>query len=647
MKHFSVLLAVMMLAGTLTAQTASKKSENSVQKALKQGLVMDALPSTTTPQPYQKPITPKATNDVEPVDMFSSANVYGILYAEQTCMSYNQDINALMFAFRGHTGVVASGNDICSAVSTDGGASFTAGLTSPPNQGNNRYPSGTIYNPAGNTDPANAFKVIAAPVTDGTNWLGTNFATNNWTNTGLYNEVMYSVLGNDLMYSLCTTPGGFAHGTSVDYVVGGTDCIPYIYRGTFDAASNGFKWDTTRLTKPYYLTTSDGTYNFLTRPTIAFSPDGTIGYAMFSGVDNRADETDLTGYQPIIYKTTDEGATWEKMAMLDLKNNPILVGQGLLPNGTWDRLWPMSRTWTAAEQIYKPWFADADLVVDYNGDVHIMALIKGTFSDHPDSLGYTFSEETGTMFEIYNVFQGDEWYVRYIDTLETKDVPAEESGYGAGSDAIGWDHRVQASRTADGKAVFAMWSDTDSEFFGETINLYPDVRGWAHIVDEGLFSDVTDFTNQGATYGENYFMFVSGTAIDLGNNRFEIPVSKTDIRTTNDPLQPVYHSYLKGIVFESFPLGVGVEERPLSVNSLNARPNPATNQVKIDVTITKASTLSVEFTNLLGQRVYQNEVHATAGANTYEVNVANWQSGVYFYSIVADGQKTTKRMVIK
>lgn len=52
MKHLSILLAVVMLAGTLTAQTASRKSENTVQKELKQGLVMDALPSTAAPKPY-------------------------------------------------------------------------------------------------------------------------------------------------------------------------------------------------------------------------------------------------------------------------------------------------------------------------------------------------------------------------------------------------------------------------------------------------------------------------------------------------------------------------------------------------------------------------------------------------------------------
>lgn len=647
MRKLFLFVFVSALSTMLLGQNLSKQAVNTGSAYHQKALVQDATP-LANPQPYQKPVTPKATTEVEAIPMFSSVNVYGILYAEQTCMSYNADIDALMFAFRGHTGVVGSGNDICTAVSNDGGATFAAAVTASPNQGNNRYPSGTIYNPEGNTDPANAFKVVAAPVTDGTNWIGTNYATNNWANNGLYNELLGNVLGNDLMYSLTTTAGGYAHGVSVDYVVGGTDCLPYIYRGTFDAASNGFKWDSTLLTKPYYFTTSDNTYNFDTRPTIAFSPDGTVGYAMFIGSDNRADVTDLTSYQPIMYKTTDMGATWQKMGMLDLKNNPELIGQGLLPNGIWDRVWPLSRTWSAAEQIYKPWFSEADLVVDYNGNVHIMALCQGTFSDHPDSLGYTFAVDKGALFEIYNVNQGDEWYVRYIDTLDTQEVAAEESGYGAGTDAQGWDHRLQASRTANGKTVFAVWTDTDKEFFGEDINLYPDVRGWAHKVDEGLFTDVKDFTNQGATYGENYFMFVSSTAISHEDGTYEIPASKSDIRTNNDPGTAVFHAYLKGMMFEptDFIYGVGVENIN-TLSGLNAYPNPVTSELTVVVNLEKAASLKIEMTNLLGQSTFAMNANGNAGTNNYKIDVANMQAGIYFYSVTVDGQKTTRKIVVK
>lgn len=633
---------------TLNAQNASRQSVNTGHNALVKGLANDATP-VSTPVPYQKPVTPKSTNDVEPISMFSSVNVYGILYPEQTCMAYNADINALMFTFRGNSGVVGTGNHICTAVSLDGGATFEAGVTAPPNQGNNRYPSGDIYNPEGNTDPANAFKVIAAPETDGSNWIGTNYATTDWANGNLYNEMVGNILGNELMMGLTVCSDGYAHGTSVDYVVGGTDCIPYIYRGTFDATAGGFIWDSTRLAIPFFLTPSDATYNFSTKPNIAFSPDGTIGYALFIGSDDRAPLDDLTSYQPIMYKTTDRGETWEKMAMIDLKNNPVLIGQGLLPNGLWDRVWPMSRTWYSAEQIYKPWFAEADLVVDYNGNAHIMALCQGTYSDHADSLGYTFTEDKGALFEIYNVNQGDEWNVRYIDTLETKEVADAESGYGAGTDAEGWDHRVQASRTADGKTVFAIWTDTDKEFFGEDIDLYPDVRGWGHQVDLGHFSNVIDFTNQGATYGENYFMFVSQVSMINGDGMYEIPVTKSDIRTTNDPGQPVYHSYLKGIIFDpvtDFPFGDGIEQVS-SVKGINARPNPVADNLTIEVNLNKASSLTVEMTNLLGQNVYSLNTNGHMGSNTYTVDVADMQSGLYFYSVTVDGQKTTGKIVVK
>lgn len=40
-----------------------------------------------------------------------------------------------------------------------------------------RYPSGVLYNPAGNTDPNNAFKLFQAPVTSGSGWILNRFTT--------------------------------------------------------------------------------------------------------------------------------------------------------------------------------------------------------------------------------------------------------------------------------------------------------------------------------------------------------------------------------------------------------------------------------------------------------------------------------------
>lgn len=652
-----LLLGLAMGLGTITmAQNAANQIENSARKQRQAITVQDASPMAN-PVQYQSPYTPKGVTDVEPIDLFSSLNVYTLLVQEQTCITYNEDIDAIMFTARGHTGVLGTGNTICTAVSTDKGATFSSAVSAdPPTEGNNRYPSGAIYNPAGNTDPANAFKVMHAPITGGSGWLGNDFATNNWANSAPYHEFRPADPAGDMLIrgGLDVDANGYAHTAAVEYVSGGTYGKGFIFKGAFDAAAGGFKWTDQELEVPWYFSVSSGTYEFLTNPNVAFSPDGSVGYAMFGGSDARAAADDLTGYQPIIYKTTDMGTTWELMDMLDLKNRPEMIGEGMLPNGLWARVWPLRRTWTAAEQIYKPWFAEADIVVDYNGDLHIFALCQGTYSDHPDSLGYTFTYDKGALFEIYNVGQGNDWYVRYIDTLDTRDVAAEESGYGAGSDAVGWDMRLQASRSADGKAVFAIWTDTDFLFFGEEINLYPDVRGWGHDVVNGLFTDVKDFTNQGATYGENYFMFVSPTCIDHGAGTWEVPVTKSDIRTTNDPGQPVYHDYLKGglkgtgIIFEpaDFIYGVGVEQ-VANVKEIEAYPNPVSETLTIDVTLNKAADMTVEMTNILGQSVYSNTTKANAGLNSLNVNVANMQAGIYFYSVVVDGKKSTNKVVVR
>lgn len=644
-----LLLGLAMGLGTITmAQNAAKQIENSARKKAQAISVQDAAPMAN-PVQYQSPNAPKGTTDVMPIDLFSSVNVYTLLVQEQTCVTYNEDIDAIMFTARGQTGVIGTGNTICTAVSTDKGGTFSAAVSAdPPSQGNNRYPSGAIYNPAGNTDPANAFIVMHAPITGGSGWLGNNFATNNWSNTALFNEFLNSSGSGDMLIrgGLDVIANGNAFTSACDYTTTGSYVKTWVFKGEFDATAGGFKWVGTEIPNPFRL--YQGAYDFSTTTNVAFSPDGSIGYAVFTGMDARANEDNLYSYGPIVYKTIDNGQTWEQMAMLDLKNNPAFIGQGLLPNGRYDRLWPLGITAGTSNEIYKPRFDEQDIVVDYNGDLHIFASVRGMFSDHTDSLTYIWRLDRNSIYEIYNTNQGDDWHVRYIDNQETYIVAAEESGYGAGADAVGWDHRLQASRAADGKTLFAIWTDTDSEFFGDTINLYPDVRGWAHKVDERLFTDVKDFTWQGATYGENYFIFVSPTCINHGNGTWEIPVTKSDIRKTNDPGQQVDHDYLKGITFEisDFIYGVGVEQ-VANVKEIEAYPNPVSETLTIEVTLNKTADMTVEMTNLLGQSVYSYTTKANAGLNTMTVNVADMQAGIYFYSVVVDGKKTTDKVIVR
>lgn len=481
------------------------------------------------------------------VPLFSSQNIYTAQLVEQTCIAYNPDINTLMFTARGHSGVLGTGNDICTAVSTNGGISFTnaVGATAP-SQGGNRFPSGTLFNPAGNTSPLYAKKVFTAPIANGAGWVGNNFATNNWSNNSLYNQFRSASSMGDMLIrgGLDVDANGIAHQAAVEFNSTSTYAKGFIFKGVYNVSSGAFIWTDQNVNVPAYVNSNNNEYILRANANVAFSPDGSVGYAMFIGSDNRATTNNLTSYQPIIFKSTDMGASWQLLDKLNLTNNPVMDGT----SGDWDGIWPLRRTAGLADPTYKPCFAEHDIVVDNNGNLHIIALCKGAFSDHQDSLEYTYTLEKGALFDISNIGQGNQWNVRYIDSLDTRDVSASESGYGSGSSALGWNHRLQASRSADGKVVLAVWSDTDFIFFAEEVNLFPDIRGQAYRVTDGYSSPVVDFTNMGPSFGENFFHFVSPVCMTSGLI-YTVPVTKTDIRTSNDPGMPVYHSYLNGISF--------------------------------------------------------------------------------------------------
>jgi hypothetical protein len=88
------------------------------------------------------------------------------------------------------------------------------------------------------------------------------------------------------------------------------------------------------------------------------------------------------------------------------------------------------------------------------------------------------------------------------------------------------------------------------------------------------------------------------------------------------------------------------------INSLgfvgNAYPNPANTEVMIPFTTTEAAEVTVSITNTVGQTVKAINAgkYAANQKGRAVLNVANLSSGVYFYTVEANGQRITKRMVI-
>jgi len=76
-------------------------------------------------------------------------------------------------------------------------------------------------------------------------------------------------------------------------------------------------------------------------------------------------------------------------------------------------------------------------------------------------------------------------------------------------------------------------------------------------------------------------------------------------------------------------------------------PNPFTGITYVDVNMKRNATVSVTVMDIVGREVYNVSKPAVAGMNQIEINLGTIPSGVYFYTIIADGVKETRKMIVE
>ncbi|MEI6062356.1 MAG: T9SS type A sorting domain-containing protein [Bacteroidota bacterium] len=602
----------------------------------------------TAVMPAYVPHTTKGSNmDVKKVFMGTSVNAFTLLVQEQQGIAYNKSLNAIMGSFRGNptavTGLPAplgTGNDVVTSWSTDMGATFTNKLSL---VGTTvlrcRYPSGVIYNPAGNTDLNNAYSLVAGPVTNGAGWTNTFMSSVQYNGNNLDKDyIPVGTNGELVRQGLTSCTDGTAHLCTNVNANDGTNYTVLkglVKKAVFNTNTLGYDWTEQILAPdPFFLTAGlpEGT----TYANMAWSKDGSVGYFMEVGVDSRAGAT--KGYYPIIYKSVDQGTSWQLMDYFDFSVFPVVA----------DHIWPT----LANASKYVPNFGEADMVVDGTGNLHIMALCKGAYSQHPDSLGYTYKYENGSIFEFSNE-QGGTWFCHYIDHPKTRAVAGADSPYvTVPAPNVGWDMRLQASATDDGSKVFAVWTDTDWAFWGMTdsLNLYPDVMAWGRDLNTNHSTVTKNITYLQEGMGESHFMFVSPVAMDNAGV-YDVPVRISDINTSSlNADLPVAHYYLQGVTFvEADFIVTGNKNNPVaSTMKVTNYPNPFSGTTKINVDLDKSAPVSLVVNSLTGQQVSSvNFGTMGAGSQTLTFDASNLSSGVYFYTLTVGDQKATNKMVIK
>ncbi len=648
---FSVLFAFAISVNVNAQSRGAVKGERKFIQNKVEFIKQSADPTCSTFRPF-KPANVLGTTsrDLFKIPVGSSYNPYSLLVEESTALTYNADVNMIMFTFRqcstypDYSGGANHSGYIQSSFSIDGGMVFDSSLviyddyTGTINAG--RYPSGVIYNPPGNTDPYEAYSLICGPFLVDTypgsgSWDGNYFASMKIDSTnGNIQKVFYDDPDVHMEFArrfLTACDDGTFHVYAWDLTDDGTwytDIETILNDGVWDADDNSVEW-TRQEVIPEYTENSQGQLNGGVFPGYAWSKDGQVGYLVYCG--NHDDSPDLVTWSPFVYKTENGGEDWDLMDVFDFREIPTI----------YDSLFPVS----GSSGDKRPFINNpSDVLVDANGMLHYLTYIRSAYSNDPDSIRYYWGFENieGILYDLYTTPDGG-WDALAIDFVLAKNVDAANDPLG-----IGYSARPQMAKTSDGSKIFYVWMDTDPAL--SDLNLYPDIVARSmdvNIPASTYTKNITYLTQFWAL--DNYYMYCSDYALDNGDGTYSVPVTTTRLGETD--LSPVYHSLLHGVDFtDAEYVIVGIDEK-IEFNQISNvsqnYPNPFSGTSVVTVELTESSNLSIEVFNLMGQKVYgYNAGIVVSGVHKLTIDGSNLQSGIFFYTVRADESSVTRKMII-
>ncbi|MDF2438001.1 MAG: BNR/Asp-box repeat protein [Bacteroidota bacterium] len=561
----------------------------------------------------------------------TSANAIGLSGGARTALTADPALNTIVLTHRASTS--PGSGYLQFDKSTDGGATFTTNTTMySPSGANARYPQGLIYNPAGNTDPNNAYVTYFAPGQDASNgatWGAYVYGVEKLNGTGATQNVLPSN-SSQMQYipdAMTVTQGANPTVFVVDaeYDVSSGSLVYQgniiIGKGTFTGTDISYTF--TKLPVPVSLDNTGASVG-IAAYNIAFGPDGQTGYiGLLTHLDYTARPD--SSFYPVFYKTTDAGTTWSGPYSVNIDNVYSLLGG-------------------ASGDFYTTAF-ELDMAVDVNNDLHM------TMAIGPSSNGWSIYTTPG-IWGLFDVYTYGSPLVTKAKLLITPQTFRGTFG------ALSEDSRPQISRTVAGDKLFFSWFDTDTATFGAGDNAYPDLFTMAaDITSANLWTSPVNKTV--GTCADGAVTFGSVSPLVFGTSgTYTIPVAYQQILT--DDASPVQLQYLQGVqitdaaftdpgnaILLSSTVGID-EDATNSLVSAVIYPNPVSSSASLNITLNKAATVSVGVYNSLGQIVIMNKSETlSAGAHTITLDAGTLESGLYFYTVRTGDFCVTKKMVVR
>lgn len=642
-------------SGFAQTQLVPKKQDKTNSKFNKQdGLNFSAIGQQ---RPYLNFSDGGSNRAVTKTAFSGSRNAYGLIVTESNCLTANQQLNAVMFTHRISSFFTLPNDNsgyIQNTFSTNFGTTWDSIIQTADAVNLCRYPSGAIFNPAGNTDINNAFATVAGPITSGAGWIGNYFSSSRLDSTN--NFPIFSIDG-----SAGVTNQGFARigytATDLNTIVtgglyadpNGTTAASQLYRGASlnyatPDTGNTFVWSIDSI-KPNFVVGTDGSNETYTITQTAWNKAGNIGYVIFNGVEATITDTSALGYVPIVYKTTDAGTTWNMLPSFNFSTLPAI-----------DSI--LDPTWVSQDGDYtgpkKAWFSQDkgyDCAVDENGNLHIFCTVVSGFTNDPDSLGYTLTPglaaptKTFYMFDTYTT--GTTWDATLVDSLNTENADefspfTDETGTPFAIDA-----RMQMSRSDDGSKLFFLWLDSEPDLNEQIENSKPNIFGKGYDVTNQKWTFTKKFTED----AQNYFMFTSNIALQNGT-LYKIPTTiSLPLDWPNDVnlINPMRHFYVDGIEFDQTEfVNVKNIDKAAGFDVTGNTPNPFNQQTTFNISLTETAHVTVDIINTLGTTVAtMDKGNLVAGSHKLTIDGSDLASGLYFYTVKAGNKSVTRKMMVK
>jgi hypothetical protein len=569
--------------------------------------------------------------------MGHSVNIFSVLLEQQTCLSANQDLNAITFTFRQDPTYAGGSGVIRTSLSTNGGSSFDSTTLIPwslPISTSNylgRYPSGVIYNPSGNTNYEDAAIVVTGPMLIAGVWGGDFYGSELLNGTGINNQPLpfesslYPNVASDRL-TLFNRMFLQTHGDKF-FVLGNayedngtnyTKIVDIVNIGQWDSTGDSVIWHRVSIEPDFPM--SGGLPDGFTNPALAMDDNGTNGYLVYSGRNPDAD--DPLSYQPMIYQTDDGGNTWTK----------IIFNWNTIPTIA-DHV-----TNFASSGVNRPFFErPIEAVIDKNGKLHFACYVHKAWSNSPDSLDYLVNRlyMKGVLFHIYQTATG--WDAALIDTVWCDDFVF----YSEGTSDYTIDDRPQMSRTADGEYIIFSWADSDTAYVTETDNEYnnmiPDLFVKVYNVTTNTYTETINVTSGTSIEGQATWHFLADQCFDLGNGNIKVPLSIGVLGGAYTSDDRIDYYFLNDVIIG--PQGIASYT---NTANFSIYPNPVYDQLNINLIDKGINTIKI--INIMGSEVYSTVVD---GKDHLTIDLSNLPAGMYIINVSNSTGNSAKKVMKK